>query len=88
MHSQKLKLLLNSVPLLGNHLYYLSYINICIYTSMYVHAYTFIYRVKDRFQFFVHQPFLFCAIQLTCAMTEAGSKSESYHATTTNPMIH
>lgn len=70
MHSQKLKLLLNSVPSLGNHLYYLSYINICIYTSMYVHAYTFIYHVIDRFQFFVHQPFLFCAIQLTCAMTE------------------
>lgn len=45
---------------------------------MYVHAYTFIYLVIDRFRFFVHQPFfLFCAIQLTCAMTEAGLKSKS-----------
>ena len=44
---------------------------------MYVHAYTFIYYVIDRFPFFVHQPFLFCAIQLTCATTEARLKLKS-----------
>lgn len=55
---------------------------------MYVHAYTFIYHVIDRFQFFVHQPFLFCAIQLTCAMTEGSLNQNLKHATTNNPMIH